>query len=166
MSTEFTLYKKDHETQAKHALDEAQKKAQEIIASTQLFSSDMKKSVADAINKSVANGTSTYDQLISEMGDKSAKELLTYSDSLKKMVQGEASSLTNSFKDQLQNEEQAFHQTLEQSQAEILEEVKKKASALLSDVVKDAVKKSITVEESEELILSSLQKIKKQHGFS
>lgn len=165
LNTEFILYKRDQETQAREALVVATKKAQEIISSTQLFSDETKKWVMDAVSKSIARGSSTYDQIISDLGNKSIADLLSYSDSLKKSIDERTSALTSSYKSQLQSEEVAFHDSLEKNEKQILEEVSKRAQALLPDILKEATRRALTDEESEQLVLESLEKIKKEHGF-
>ncbi len=165
LNTEFILYKRDQESQAREALLVATKKAQEIIASTQMFSDETKKWVMDAVNKSIASGSSTYMQIINDLGQKSVKDLLTYSDTLKKSIEVQTHEITSGFISQLQSEEKVFHSTLEKDEQQIIEDIAKRAELMLPQIIKDASGRALTQEESEVLVLSSLEKIKKQHGF-
>lgn len=165
LNTEFILYKRDQESQAREALVVATKKAQEIIASTQLFSDETKKWVMDAVSKSIANGSTTYDQIISELGQKSIKDLLSYSDSLKKSMSEQTVEITNSYKTQLQNEESAFHDSLEKNEDLILDEVTKKASTLLPEILKEACGRALTTDESQDLVITALENLKKKHAI-
>lgn len=165
LNTEFILYKRDQESQARAALEVATKKAQEIISSTQLFSEETKRWVMDAVSKSIAHGSSTYDQIISDLGTKSIHDLLSYSEELKKSIESETHKLTEHYENQLKVEEQSFHQTLEKNEEQILKDVQVKAVSLLPEILRDATKRSITSEEAENLIVDSIEKIKKEHGI-
>jgi len=165
LNTEFILYKRDQESQARAALVAATKKAQEIISSTQLFSEETKRWVMDAVSKSIAHGSSTYDQIISDLGTKSIHDLLSYSEDLKKSIESETHKLTEHYENQLKVEEQSFHQTLEKNEEQILKDIQVKAIALLPEILRDATKRSITSEEADNLIVDSIEKIKKEHGI-
>jgi len=165
LNTEFILYKRDQETQARDALMAATKKAQEIISSTQLFSDETKKWVMDAVSKSIAHGSSTYDQIISDLGEKSIHDLLSYSTELKKTIESESNKLTEHYENQLKVEEQSFHESLEKNEEQIFNEVKQKATALLPEILRDATKRTLSTEEAENLVLQSIDKIKKEHAF-
>lgn len=166
MNTEFTLYKRDTEGQAKAALDSAEKKAQELIADTKLFTEQMKASVLDSVNKSIANGNKTYEQIVSDLGKKSTQELIEFSKELENTLSKETKGLTAEYQKQLVNEEKAFQENLHQGEVTILNDFKTDASKMLKDVLADALQKSISQEEAEKYILDSLEKIKKQHGLA
>ncbi len=165
LNTEFILYKRDQESQARAALEAATKKAQEIISSTQLFSEETKRWVMDAVSKSIAHGSSTYDQIISDLGTKSIHDLLLYSEELKKSIESQTLKLTEHYENQLKVEEESFHQTLEKNEEQILKEIKDKASKLLPEILREATKRSLTTEEAENLIIDSIEKIKKEHAI-
>lgn len=166
MSMEFTLYKKENEKNAKAALDNALHKADEIIKDTQLFTDEMKKGVHEAVSKSVNQGQSTYAQILSDVGNKSANELVTFSHSLQETMKNQSEQLTAQLQKEVAGEQNSFEEAVSKGEELILKELSEKAQKMLPVIIKDALGHALTEEESERLIINSLEKIKKQHGFS
>lgn len=166
LNTEFTLYKANNEKNAREALDSAMKKSDQIIADTHLFTDEMKKGIQEAVSKSVNTGQSTYTQILSSIGDKSTKEIIEFSHSVQESIKQKATELTGQLKTEVENEQSAFKEALSKGEADILKDIQAKATKMLPEIIKDAVGSAITPEQSEELVLVSLSKIKKEHGFS
>ncbi len=166
VETEFTLYKRDNEKQAREALVGANAKAQEIIRSTQLFTDEMKNAVLNAVSQSSATGQSTYQQILAGVGNKSVGELIALSANLKDRVAKEAEGLTQQLKIEVAGEQQNFHQAIQKGEVEVLKDLQERATKMLPDVLKTATKRSISHEDSEQLVVEALQEIKKKHGFS
>lgn len=154
LSMDFTLYKKDNEKKAAEALEMAQAKAQQIIKDTQFFSEEMKKEVLSSVNKSISEGHLSYEQIISDVGRKSGED-----------IKNETSQMTSIYKEELQKEKETFKKSLEEGEQKILDEVKAKASTMLSEILSETVRKSLSKEESEKLVMDSLEEVKKEYGL-
>lgn len=156
---EFTLYKRDNEKKAAAELDNAKKRATEIIRNTQFFTDSLKTAAVSSIEESLKNGKNTYDHLLQTLGDKTASELIDFSNGIKNNVSEEAKKITNEMETEMQKEKEI-------AETAFLEKLQRQSVSLLSEVLKESVSNSLTEEEKEKIVLTSLDKIKKEYGFS
>ena len=166
LKTEFTQYKNENESQAQQALNDATAKAQEIIKGSQFFTNDMKNAILNVLSQSASASKSTYEQILHEVANKSVSELLSFSSDLKGHLSNEATTLTTQLKKEIADEEQGFHQAVQQGEAQVLKQLQIKAAQMLPQVLKESAKRAITKEESEALVLQVLETVKKEHGFT